>query len=104
MPTPIQTPTVYQGESSSNFETNVLSQPSLLVKITQSLGERLTILEKGVPEVIYNLGEDDYMVTDEIPPNSPSDNPPSPPLPSSNSPPPSQPPPHTPSPPPGSPP
>ena len=35
MPTPIQTTTVYHGESSSNFETILLSQLSLLVKITQ---------------------------------------------------------------------
>ncbi|CAI9268605.1 unnamed protein product [Lactuca saligna] len=45
MPTHIQTATIYQGESSSNFDTTVLSQFSLLVKTTQSLGERLSKVE-----------------------------------------------------------
>ncbi|CAI9279871.1 unnamed protein product [Lactuca saligna] len=76
------------------------------IKITQSLGERLTRVEKDVANMkhIITLGEDDDMVIDDTPPKSPSDNPPVPPPPSSNASPPSHPPPCTPSPPFGSPP
>ncbi|CAI9261562.1 unnamed protein product [Lactuca saligna] len=70
--------------------------------ITQSLGERLTKVEKDVAEIKHfiTLGDDDdYMFTEDTPPNSPGDNP-SPPPPSSNPhpppPPPFHPPPHTP--------
>lgn len=92
MPTLIKTPTFYQWESSSNFQTTVLSQLSLLVKLTQSMGERLTNVEKDVADLKHFmiLGDDDAddMVIEDTPLNSPDDNPPPPIPPSSNLPPP----------------
>ncbi|CAI9300651.1 unnamed protein product [Lactuca saligna] len=73
MPTPIQNVTVYQGESNSNFETTTLSQLSLHVNITRSLGERVTIVEKDVTDMkrFMVLGDDDDdMIIDDTPPNS----------------------------------
>ncbi|CAI9271293.1 unnamed protein product [Lactuca saligna] len=62
-----------EGESSSNFQTILLSQLSLLVQISQSLGERLTRVKKDVPDIkcIMTLSDDDDMATDDTPPNSP---------------------------------
>lgn len=92
MPTLIKTPTFYQWESSSNFQTTMLSQLSLLVKLTQSMGERLTNVEKDVADLKHFmiLGDDDAddMVIEDTPLNSPDDNPPPPIPPSSNLPPP----------------
>ncbi|CAI9271043.1 unnamed protein product [Lactuca saligna] len=109
MPTPIPTATVYQGESSSNFETTILSQLSQPVKITRFLGRRLSKVEKDVVEMkrfmaLVDDDDDDDMVVDNTPPKSPCNPPPpssNPPLPPPL---PSHPPPYTPSSPFGSPP
>ncbi|XP_023770756.1 uncharacterized protein LOC111919426 [Lactuca sativa] len=94
MLTCIQTASFYQGESSSNFQTTMLFQVSLLVQITQSLGERLTIVEKDVADMKFFMiladDDDDNIVIKVTPPNSLGDNPPPPPPPpplSSNPPP-----------------
>ena len=70
------------------FKTSVLSQLSLVIQMTQSLGKRLTKLEKDVANMKWStlLDYDDVMIED-IPPTS------------LGNPPPSHPPPHTPSPP-----
>ncbi|KAL7593935.1 hypothetical protein Lser_V15G32348 [Lactuca serriola] len=99
-----------QGEANSNSETNVLSQLSLIVQLTQSMNKILTKVERNVATMgrLMTLdGEYDDVDTtvDDTPPNSPGDNPPptlTNPLPPP--PPPSHPPPKTPSPPPNSPP
>lgn len=51
MPMPIKSATFYQWESISNFDTTVLSQHFLLVKITQTMGERLTRVHKDVVDI-----------------------------------------------------
>ncbi|CAI9279127.1 unnamed protein product [Lactuca saligna] len=73
---PIMTDTFHQdnqGESSSNFETVVLSQLSLIVQLTQSMNKRLTKVERDVDTIkrLMALDDDDDMVVDDIPPNSP---------------------------------
>ena len=104
MPTPIITIAPHQGdqeESSSNFETVVLSQISLIVQLTQSMDKRLTLVERDMATIkrLMALGDDDNVVVDDTPPNSLGDNPPPPPPPLTNLLPPSHPPPETPSPP-----
>ncbi|CAI9279612.1 unnamed protein product [Lactuca saligna] len=78
IPTPIQTVDFYQGESNSNFQTAVFSQLSLIVQITQSLGNRLSKVERDVAEMKHFLAlvdddddDDDDMVVDDTLPNSP---------------------------------
>ncbi|CAI9274151.1 unnamed protein product [Lactuca saligna] len=107
--TPIKTVAFHQDdqeESNSNFQIVVLSQVSVIVKITQSLEKRLTKAKKDVADMkrliaLVDIDVDD-MVADDTPSNSPGDNPLTPPPPSINLPPPSHPPPHIPSPPPNS--
>ena len=85
MPTPIKTAYFHhddQEESNSNFQTVVLYQLSLIMHITQSLGKRMTKVERDVADIkrFMALFDDDVndMVIDDTPPNSPGDNPPPP--------------------------
>ncbi|CAI9291257.1 unnamed protein product [Lactuca saligna] len=109
MPTPITNIFLHHGdwgESSSNFETDVLSQLSLIVQLTQLMDKILNKVERGVAIMkrLMALEDDDDIVVDDTPPNSPSDNPPPPPPLSTNLPPTSNRPPITPSSPPNPPP
>ncbi|CAI9289420.1 unnamed protein product [Lactuca saligna] len=81
-----------QEESRSNYKTNVLSKPSLVMQLTQSLGKRLNKVDKDGADMkrfmdFIVVVVDDDMVVDGTPPSSPGDNPPPRSPPSSNIPP-----------------